>query len=167
MTDQQKKYIADNYGRAKTNAIAATLNVSPTTVLRWAKRMGMQARPSNKAFRASQEQINFILENYGEVSCKSIAHSLGISVNAVRSTAAKLGLKITKSQLALLKGGEHFHNPNPITHTTHMLICRYYYEGSSILNIACTLGRTKEEVSEILNECMENGNYIKYNIYGR
>lgn len=169
MTEQQKKFILENYGVAQTNSIAASLGISTATVLRWARRMGLAIKPANKQFVPTKEQSNYILENYGEIPCRIIAEDLGISVSAVRATAKRLGLKITKQQLASLKTMyiTQCPNPNPITHTTHMLICRYYYEGTSIANIAFTLGRSASQVSEILSECMENGNYIKYNLFGR
>lgn len=167
MTDHQKKIILENYGVAQTNSIAASLGVSTATVLRWAKRMGLKINPANKQFVPTKEQADFILKNYGELPCRIISEELGISVSAVRTTAKRLGLKLTKQQLANLKTMymTQCPNPNPITYTTHMLICRYYYEGSSIANIACTLGRSKEQVKQILNECISNGNYIKYNLY--
>jgi len=167
MTDHQKKFILENYGVAQTNSIAASLGVSTATVLRWARRMGLKINPANKQFIPTKEQAEFILKNYGELPCRIISEELGISVSAVRTTAKRLGLKLTKEQLANLKTMymTQCPNPNPITYTTHMLICRYYYEGSSIANIACTLGRSKQQVKQILNECIENGNYIKYNLY--
>ena len=169
MTETQKKFILENYGVAHTNSIAATIGVSTATVLRWARRMGLDIKPANKQFVPTREQTEYILDNYGEIPSKVIANDLGISVSAVRTTAKKLGIKLTKDQLAALKTMyvTHCPNPNPITHTTHMLVCRYYYEGSSIANIAFTLGRSKEQINEILSECMKNGNYIKYNLYGR
>lgn len=169
MTDQQKKFIIENYGVAQTNSIAASLGISTATVLRWARRMGLKIKPANKQFVPTREQSEFILENYGELPCRIIAEELGISVSAVRSVAKRLGLKLTKQQLANLKTMyiTQCPNPNPVTYTTRMLICRYYYEGSSISNIACTLGRSNEQVKEILTECIKNGNYIKYNIFNR
>ena len=169
MNEQQKKFILENYGVAQTNSIAASLGVSTATVLRWARRMGLKIKPANKQFVPTKKQSEFILENFGEIPCRIIAEELKISVSAVRSTAKRLGLKLTKEQLANLKTMymTQCPNPNPITYTTHMLICRYFYEGSSISNIACTLGRSNDEINRILTECMENGNYIKYNLYGR
>lgn len=167
MNEQQKNFILENYGVAQTNAIALSLGISTATVLRWARRMGLKINPANKQFVPSREQTAFIMKNYGKIPCRIIAEELGISVSAVRTSAKRLGLKISEDKLAKLKTMymTSCPNPNPVTLTTHMLICRYYYEGSSIANISCTLGRSKEQVKEILNECIENGNYIKYNLY--
>ena len=169
MTEQQKKFILENYGVAQTNSIAASLNISTATVLRWARRMGLSIKPANKQFIPTKEQSKYIIDNYGELPSKAIAEDLGISVSAVRSVAKRLGLKITKEQLAELKTMymTTSPNPNPVTSTTRMLICRYYYDKSSISNIACTLGRSPEQVKQILSECMENGTYIRYNLFGR
>lgn len=169
MTEQQKKFILENYGVAQTNSIAASLGISTATVLRWARRMGMEIKPANTQFVPTKDQAKFIIDNYGEIPCRVIAEELGISVSAVRTTAKKFGLKITKEQLAELKTMymTQCPNPNPITYTTRMLICRYYYEDPRISVIACTLGRSPQLVKQILNECIANGDYIKYNLYGR
>lgn len=169
MTEQQKKFILENYGVAQTNSIAASIGVSTATVLRWARRMGMEIKPANKQFSPTKEQIKYIIDNYGDIPCRVIADELKISVSAVRATAKRLGLKITKEQLAELKTMymSQCPNPNPITATTRMLVCRYSYENASISNIACTLGRSTEEIQNILNECISNGDYIRYNLYGR
>lgn len=169
MTEQQKKFILENYGVAQTNSIAASLNISTATVLRWARRMGLSIKPANNKFIPTKEQAKYIIDNYGELPCRAIAEDLGISVSAVRSVAKSFGLKITKEQLAELKTMymTTSPNPNPVTGTTRMLICRYYYDKASISNIACTLGRSTEQVKQILSECMENGTYIRYNLFGR
>ncbi len=169
MTEQQKKFILENYGVAQTNSIAASIGVSTATVLRWARRMGMDIKPANKQFIPTKEQIKFIIDNYGEIPCRIIADELNISVSAVRATAKRLGLKITKQQLAELKTMymSQCPNPNPITSTTRMLICRYAYNGDSVPTICCMLGRSPEQVKKVLSECLANGDYIRYNLYGR
>ena len=169
MTEQQKKFILQNYGVTQTNSIAASLNISTATVIRWARRMGLEIKPAKRQFNPTKSQVAFILDNYGEMPCRLIAEELDIPVSAVRTVASRLGLKLTKEQAERIRSSYSSRclNPNPVTYTTHMLICRYFYEGSSLSNIAFILGRSKDEVNRILSECMENGNYIKYNLLGR
>ena len=169
MTEQQKKFILENYGSAQPNSIALSIGVSTATVIRWARRMGMEINPESRQFVPTIKQAKFIIDNYGEIPCRVIAEELGLSVSAVRTAAQRMGLKITKQQLADLKTMyvSHGLNPNPVTSTTKMLICRYSYNGDSPKTIACFLGRSVDQINTILQECIENGEYIRYNYFGR
>lgn len=167
MTAEQINFIIEYYGNAPTNAIATHLNVSTATILRWAKKLGLDIRSAYKKTILTEHQRSFIIENYGHIPSKLIAKALGLSVSVIRSNAKLLGCRVTKEQLAELKT---FYcttqeNPNPITSTTKMLICRYYYEGDSIQKIAFFLGRTTDTVSRILNECINNGLYRQFNLF--
>ncbi|MFA7636579.1 MAG: hypothetical protein WCX81_02305 [Monoglobales bacterium] len=169
MTEQQKKFILENYGEAQTNSIALSIGVSTATVIRWAKRMGMKINSKSSQFVPTMKQAKFIIDNYGEIPCRVIADELGLSISAVRAAARRMGLKITKEQLAELKTihVSQEMNPNPITPTTKMLVCRYSYNGDSPATIAFFLGRSVDQINTILQECIENGSYIRYNLFGR
>lgn len=168
MTDKQKLFICEHYGTTQTNVIASYLGCSTATVLRWAKRLGLDIRKPNTAFMPTLVQKEYICIHYGKIPAGIMADVLGTTASAVRSYAKRLGLRITKEQLAELKnyGTRFIKNPNPITDTTKMLICRYYFEGDTIDFISFQLGRTKEEVSSILRECLNNGQYKQYNLFG-
>lgn len=167
MTDEQKLFIMEHYGSAQTNVIAASLGISTATVIRWARRLGLDIRKANSIWVPTAEQREYICIHYGKIPCKYIADVLGVSVSAVRSFAKRLGLRITKEQLADLKNfsSDFRHNPNPITDTTRMLICRYYFEGDTIDVISFQLGRPRSLVISILRECLNNGSFQQYNIY--
>lgn len=168
MTEQQKLFIMEHYGSAQTNVIAASLGISTATVIRWAKRLGLDIRKPNTVWVPTAEQREYICIHYGKIPCRFIADVLGVSVSAVRSFAKRLGLRITKEQLADLKNfsATFQRNPNPITDTTRMLICRYYYEGDTIDVISYQLGRPRSLVISILRECLNNGTFQQYNTFG-
>lgn len=168
MTDQQKLFLIENYGNAQTNVIAASLGISTATVIRWARKLGLDIRTPNAAWIPSAEQCEYICANYGKIPCRFIADVLGVSVCVVRTYAKRIGLRITKEQLADLKTfGLSFRlNPHPVTDTTKMLICRYYFEGDSVDVVSYQLGRPKNVVLSILRECINNGAYKNFNLFG-
>ena len=108
-------------------------------------------------------------ENYGKCRTSYIAAAVGKSGDAVRYAAKCMNLKITKAQRKIInqQGVKRGVNPNPVTATTHMLICRYDYEKMSKQEICRMLGRTEAEIDNILAECRVNVNYERYNRYGR
>lgn len=165
MTAEQINFIVEHYGNSPTNAIATHLNVSTATIVRWAKRLGLDIRSAYKKTILTEHQRAFIMENYGQIPSKLIAKALGLSVSVVRTNAKQLGCRVTREQLEELKTYycSSLENPNPITSTTKMLICRYYYEGDSVQKIGFLLGRSADTVSRILNECINNGLYRQYN----
>ena len=168
MTTEQKQFLMENYGKATTNSIAAYLGCSTATVIRWAKKFGLNIRSAYCIWKPTPEQSAYICAHYGQIPCRFIADVLGVSVSSVRSFAKRIGLRITKEQLADLKNfGLSFRtNPHPVTDTTKMLICRYYYEGDTFDYIAYQLGRPKEVIISILRECMNDGSYRNYNLFG-
>lgn len=58
------------------------------------------------------------------------------------------------------------YNPNAITETTRMCICRYHYRGDDLLHIAQILNRPEPEIYNILYECLSTNKYYEYVIYG-
>ena len=117
----------------------------------------------------TKEDIEYIQQNYGKCRTSYIAAAVGKSGDAVRYAAKCMNLKITKAQRKAInqQGVKRGINPNPVTETTHMLICRYDYEKVSKQEISRQLGRTEEEINRILADCRANGNYELYNKFGR
>lgn len=106
----------------------------------------------------------YIKKNYGEIPTAIVAEDLNISRYYVRRFAHEMGLSISPEQqheFSRRTGGAE--NPNPITQTTFMLVCRYYYNGDSINKISYFLMRPKEVISKILDEAMKSGYYYKIN----
>nr|DAL74219.1 MAG TPA: helix-turn-helix domain protein [Caudoviricetes sp.] len=117
----------------------------------------------------TKEDIEYIQQNYGKCRTSDIAANIDKSGDAVRYAAKCMNLKITKAQRKAInqQGVKRGVNLNPVTETTHMLICRYDYEKVSKQEISRQLGRTEAEIDNILAECRANGNYERYNRYGR
>lgn len=125
----------------------------------------------------------YYVKNYGKMSVKAIAREMGCALATVYAALEKAGVprrgkkrdirphsyEITgaaKSCSEVRRRRKH-DNPSPVSPLTEMLVCRYYYEGDSVSGIAGELARPEETVREILNKCIENGNYLKFNLFGR
>lgn len=122
-----------------------------------------------RKFDLSSTDMEYIRQNYGKCRTSDIAAKIDKSGDAVRYAAKCMNLKITKAQRKIInqQGVKRGVKPNPVTETTHMLVCRYDYDGMSKFEISRLLGRTEAELDDILTECMNSGNYEKYNRYGR
>ena len=168
MTERHKQFILENYGSCNTNAIASYCGCSTATVVRYARKFGLDIRKPSTSWSPSKEQLSYFMRNYGNIPTRYIADVLGVSVSRIRSLAKRLGLRITREQLEDLKTWHlaFIKNPNPVTDTTKMLICRYYFEGEPISVISALLGREKSLIISILRECQNNGLYRNYNLYG-
>ena len=110
-------------------------------------------------------QIEFIKDNCAVMTVSEMSKRLRISASTINRILKNLGISKRKIYSRTVELGNY--NPNPVTLTTHMLVCRYYYEGSSIKVIANQLNRPENVIEKILHECIENGNYYKYNLFGR
>lgn len=115
--------------------------------------------------RKRKFQTEFIKENCAVMTVSEMSGKLRISTSTINRIMKTLNIQKRKIYSRTVDVSRY--NPNPVTLTTHMLVCRYFYEGSSIKVIANHLNRPESVVSRILNECIENGNYYKYNLYGR
>lgn len=122
-----------------------------------------------KRYAFTKADMEYIRQNYGKFRTSDIAAAIDKSGDAVRYAAKRMNLKITKAQRKAInqQGVKRGVNLNPVTETTHMLICRYDYEKMSGQEISRLLGRTEEDINRILADCRANGNYEKYNRYGR
>ena len=122
-----------------------------------------------RKYSLTNADIDYIQQNYGKCRTSDIAAAIRKSSNAVCYAAKCMNLKITKAQRNAIRqqGVKRGVNPNPVTATTHMLICRYDYEKMSKQHISRLLGRTEAEIDNILAECRASGNYERYNRYGR
>ena len=112
-------------------------------------------------------EIEYIKTHFEHMSNREIADVLGRTVDSIRAKTCELKKKMgitTESQ----------NNPNPITNTTRMLICRYYKDNlrkgmtdaAAKDDIASALCREVDAISEVLAECMDNGEYALHNRYG-
>lgn len=106
----------------------------------------------------------YIKQNYGEIPTHIIAEDLKISKYHVRHIAHQMGLSLSREQQSEFSRRTNSpENPNPITETTCMLVCRYYCRGDSISKISYFLMRPKNVIRKILNASMRSGYYYKIN----
>lgn len=119
--------------------------------------------------RITQADMDYVRQFYGEIPLAEISEHLQLCVSTVRKIARNMQLVISKEQMKRLRARAHTKklNPNPVTETTYMLICRYDFEKMGINHICRLLGRSPETVQAILTECKANGNYQRYNRYGK
>lgn len=107
----------------------------------------------------------FVKENASLLTVAEMSRRMKVSTSTINRILHKK--RITKRKIfSKTRNGPQF-NPNKPTETTHMLVCRYNYEGLSIPEIANTLNRKIEEIDRILSECIEMDVYWKYNYFGR
>lgn len=112
-----------------------------------------------------QWELDYIKENYTNTSLNIMAAKLNRTKGAIQIRANKMGCK------KIFNSG----NSNEITHTTKMLVCRYYYDNTksgmkhseALEDIAEFLDRPIKVIRKILKKCKENGNYERYNKFGR
>ena len=97
-----------------------------------------------------KDELLYIKRNYGDIPTRLIAEDLGRSTYWVHRRAKDMNIRISPAVLRNLKKVRKKPNPNPITATTKMLICKYYSEGSSIAHISYLLGRPKAVIEAIL-----------------
>lgn len=116
----------------------------------------------------NDNEINYIRLRYKDTAVEDIARRLRRSVGMIERQISQMMAD------GIIGNFNRTLNPNPITNTTRMLICRYYKdnlrkgmtEAAAKYNIASELGRSAETVGEILAECIANGTYEMYNQYG-
>ena len=117
--------------------------------------------------RYEKWKSDFIINNYGKLPIKLIAKRINKTTKQVREFAYRRGIKEMPDKVVKSGKKKFALNPNEPTQTTITLICRYHFEGDSIKDISLQLGRTEEYIKSVLDECISNGNYERYNKYGR
>lgn len=129
----------------------------------------MELRMKRRGFIPTKTELTYMKKYFGVIPIETMMADLDISAPQFLKMAKMLNLKIRKKHITdlLMFSRKKHTNPNPITDDTKMLVCRYYFEGSGVENICAQLGRSKKTVCSILEECMENGDYIRYNIFRR
>ena len=129
----------------------------------------MELRMKRRGFVPTKTEFAYMKKYFGVIPIETIMADLDISAPQFLKMAKMLNLRLKKKHITdlLMFGRKKPTNPNPVTDDTKMLVCRYYFEGSGVENICAQLGRSKKTVCDILEECMANGDYIRYNIFGR
>lgn len=116
----------------------------------------------------TEKEINYIKVKYSSLTVGEIAQALRRPVNMIEMQISELMAQ------GIIANYNRSLNPNPVTDTTKMLICRYYEDNmnkgmtdaGAKYNIACELSRPVKTIVEILSECRVNGMHEFYNQYG-
>ena len=116
----------------------------------------------------TDKEINYIKAKYTNTPVEDIARKLRRSVMLVENQISEMLAQ------GVIANYSRKLNPNPITNTTKMLVCRYYKdnlqrgmeEKAAKCNIASELSRTYDTICSILEECKADGMYEVYNQYG-
>ncbi len=135
-------------------------------LMRWNKH---QAAPKQPPKEFTQYEINQIKSKYKTTAVEEIAKGLRKPVREVEKQIAQMLAD------GVIANYNRELNPNPVTKTTRLLVCRYYQdnldkgmtEEAAKYNIASELSRTYETICSILEECKADGTYEIYNQYGR
>lgn len=118
-----------------------------------------------KSGEFTAKEIHYIKTKYRITPIEDIARKLRRSVRLVENQMCEMMAQ------GIISNNNRGLNPNPITNTTKMLVCRYYEDNmqrgmtemASKYNIACDLGREVATIEEILAECKANGMYEFFN----
>ncbi len=94
-TQQEMQYLKENWGQASLAQIMQSLDRTEDSVMRKARRLGLNVNKSEEdklKKRWSEEEDNFIIENYRVLTVEVISKRLGRTVPAIRKRALALGV---------------------------------------------------------------------------
>lgn len=121
----------------------------------------------------TEKEDRYMREKYPDMSTAEIANKLNRSEAAIRQRACKLGIvkmrrifRLTKSKRqgnTKQRAERKRYNPNPITPLTIRMVCWYTAEGDDVKEIAALVNRPVEVIQKILDACLSDGRYEKYN----
>lgn len=105
-SDDDLKYIEENYKNKPVKEIAASLKRSPKSVRTQIERMGLKLKTleRNSSYAWSETELNFIIKNYTNMSDEKISKELGISKSKICRKRIEMGL-IKQKKEPFLEGG--------------------------------------------------------------
>lgn len=96
-TENDKKFVIENYGKMSLVEIGKVLGVSNQSVNNLRKRLGLQTIDTRSSERiTTDEQDQFIIDNYSTTDTHLIAEHLGLSFEQVKNRALKLNVRKPK-----------------------------------------------------------------------
>lgn len=113
--DDEVKWVIDNLGELSYEKMAKELGVSNGRILRIAAKHGHRPRPNNRAWTDEEDQ--YLQDNYGKKTRKEIAEAIGRTIPLVSWRARKLGLT---------SGRRTMNRPRPWTDKEDEIIRRYF-----------------------------------------
>lgn len=91
-SEDEMKFIADNYGKMPTRELSAKLNRSEPAIKTKMSRLGISFEGKRAWTRA---ELSYLEQNADKMKAKDIAAHLGRSVNSVLSKGVHLGIPFT------------------------------------------------------------------------
>lgn len=104
-SDEEVKFVEENYSNTPTSEIAERLNRTPSAVEATASKIGIK-----KDKWWTKEDEDFVRRNYGKVSEDELANQLSRSLSSIAHKTSRLGLPEQKRG-----GSSYFYNPIPKT----------------------------------------------------
>lgn len=100
-SDDDLKYIEENYKNKPVKEIATSLKRSPKSVRTQIERMGLKLKTleRNSGYTWSEAELNFIIKNYTNMSDEKISKELGISKSKICRKRIEMGLIKQKRNL--------------------------------------------------------------------
>jgi len=92
-TENEKKFLCDNYGTMPSNQIAEKLNRTINTVRTYARIFKVQKRNISNY---SDNEIAFLIKNYKTMPLREIMEELGRSKESIEHKAMRLGVTVKK-----------------------------------------------------------------------
>lgn len=99
-TEEQTKYILDNYEELSTEEIADKLGFTVDQIIGKANYLGLKKRTT-----FTKEQDEYIVDNYPTINTKDIADKLGFTIKQINTRAKNLGIyKISNKKHIIIDG---------------------------------------------------------------
>jgi len=112
----------------------------------------------------TENEINILKSLYESKTNTYIANLLNRSVASIRSMKSFMGLTKQRYKPEKIKN-VFVLNPNPITDITEVIVCGSVVRGENLNQLSLDIGRTIEQIEEILSKCKQNGKYAEIKSY--
>lgn len=126
--------------------------------------MKPRTRRKTKKRKWTENEINILKSLYKTETNKYIANLLKRSVASIQSMKFFMGLTKQKYKSEEIKN-VFVLNPNPITDITEVIVCGSVVRGENLNQLSLDIGRTVEQIEEILSKCKQNGKYAEIKSY--
>lgn len=130
--------------------------------------MKPRTKINTKSKEWSKNDIDILKSLYKTETNKYIANLLKRSVASVKTK--KYHLHLCKQKCKKIFEPKNIDkvfvlNPNPITDITEVIVCGSVVRGENLDQLSLDIGRTVEQIEEILSKCKQNGKYAEIKSY--
>lgn len=167
-TENQEKFILDNYKELSNIELSTILNCKPTQVKSWLLHRGIKRGKYNKYYNQifSEDDVKFIKENYLNMSYKEIGDILGFAEHQIQGKICKL--KLPKKNRVI--NDDYF---NQIDTPLKAYFLGYIYadgwickeEKYSTYEFAMELSEIDRYILDMLNDELGGNNLISHKCY--